>query len=163
MSNRLSGAVLAAVLFGLSVLLFIQTFKVRNFPGTRFGAEIWPRSILICLGALALILLVQSLRRRSAAAPIGTEEAAPRGLAQEGIALAVFGCFAAFLFLAPRLGAYLSGSLFVFAVLSILGPKSLRAALTHLCVSVGAAVTLWLLFSHVLHVLAPAGRWWALL
>lgn len=35
---------------------------MRNFPGTRFGAEIWSRTILICLGVLALILLVQALR-----------------------------------------------------------------------------------------------------
>ena len=65
MSKRLSGILLAAGLLGLAALMFLQTFKVRNFPGTRFGAEIWSRAILICLGVLALVLLVQALRHRA--------------------------------------------------------------------------------------------------
>lgn len=160
MSKRLSGALLAAIIAALSVVLFLQTFKVRNFPGTRFGAEIWPRAILVCLGALAVAMLVQNLRRADG----GTKGP---GLAElvtrEGIAIAVFACFAAFLWLVPRIGAYPAGGLFVFAVLTTLGAKTLRQLLLHLAISVGMTLVLWAIFSHLLKVIAPAGRWWALL
>lgn len=160
MSKRLSGILLAAGLLGLAALMFLQTFKVRNFPGTRFGAEIWPRAILICLGVLALILLVQALRRPATAE---TRRGLSEIVAREGIALAVFACFFCFLWLVPRLGAYPAGGLFVFAVLSILGPRGPRAIGRHLLITVGVTVVLGAVFSHVLMVLAPAGRWWTLL
>lgn len=159
MSKRLSGVLLATALAAFAALLFVQTFKVRNFPGTRFGAEIWPRAIILCLGLLAVALLIQSLRRRDA------ERTGPglgELLSREGIAFAVFACFFCFLWLVPRFGAYPAGGLFVFAVLSILGPKSPRAIGLHLLISVGMTVVLWALFAHVLKVIAPVGRWWAL-
>jgi hypothetical protein len=167
MSKRMSGALLAAALAAFSVVLFLQTFKVRNFPGTRFGAEIWPRAILICLGALALVLLVQSLRCPSGPDAAAEPDEAHLGLAQiiarEGIALTVFACFAGFLWLVPRIGAYPAGGLFVMAILTALGPKTPRAALMHLGISIGMTLVLWGLFAHLLKVIAPVGRWWSLL
>ncbi|MFV0335188.1 MAG: tripartite tricarboxylate transporter TctB family protein [Tropicimonas sp.] len=166
MSKRVSGAVLATVLAGFSALLFLQTFKVRNFPGTRFGAEIWPRAILICLGVLAVALLVQSLRQREPAEMADPEDPGPDRsalVARESIALTVFVCFGAFLLLVPRIGAYPAGAVFVFAVLSFLGPKTLRALALHLGVSIGMTFMLWAIFAHLLKVIAPAGRWWSLI
>ncbi|RPE72150.1 tripartite tricarboxylate transporter TctB family protein [Pacificibacter maritimus] len=160
MSNRGTAVLLAAFLLGLSALLFLQTFQVRNFPGTRFGAEIWPRAILISMGLLSVILLLQSLRKSTV--PL-TQEALKAVFEREGIAWSVFACFFAFLWLLPRLGAYPAGALFVFATLTILGPKTLRSSLLHLGVAVGSSVVLWVLFSQVLKVIAPSGRWWALL
>ena len=160
MNMRLSNLALGVGLLALSVLCFLQTYEVRNFPGTRFGAEIWPRAILVCLAGLSLVLIVQHLRARESAqdSPAWREV-----LGREAIALSVFAAFAAFLWLVPRAGAYPSGGVFVMAVLSILGPKTGAAVLRHAAISVLASVTLWLVFSKVLHVLAPGGRWWSAL
>lgn len=160
MSNRSIALLLAVFLMGLSTLLFLQTFQVQNFPGTRFGAEIWPRAIIISMGFLSVILLLQSSRKSNAPLPHQSLKAVYE---REGIAWSVFACFFAFLWLLPRLGAYPAGALFVFATLTILGPKTLRSSLLHLGVAVGSSVVLWVLFSQVLKVIAPAGRWWALL
>lgn len=160
MSNRFTSIVLAVFLLGLSVLLFMQTFKVRNFPGTRFGAEVWPRSIIICLVILSLILLVQSMKKSKGAI---SQDAIKGFFERESIALSVFASFFGFLCLLPYLGAYPAGGLFVFAVLTILGAKNRRSLLLHMLIAVGSSVVLWLLFSQVLKVIAPAGRWWALL
>ncbi len=160
MSNRMTALLLACFLIGLSGLLFLQTFQVRNFPGTRFGAEIWPRAVLIAMGVLSVILMVQALRKTKDAVSAATMKALYE---REGIAGSVFACFFGFLWLLPRLGAYPAGGVFVFTILTILGPKTLRATLLHLGISVGSSAVLWLLFSQVLKVIAPAGRWWALL
>ncbi len=160
MSNRSIALLLAVFLMGLSALLFLQTFQVQNFPGTRFGAEIWPRAIIVSMGLLSLILFIQSLKKSNARFNAQTIQAF---FERERIAWSVFACFLVFLWLLPRLGAYPAGGLFVFAVLTILGPKTLRFALLHLGVAAGSSVVLWVLFSQVLKVIAPAGRWWALL
>jgi len=160
MSNRVTNIILAAFLLGLSALLFMQTFKVENFPGTRFGAEVWPRAIIICLSLLSLVLLLQSLKKSNTRmSAVAVKELFER----ESIALSVFACFFCFLWLVPNLGAYPAGGLFVFALLTVLGAKTKRSVLLHLCIAVGASVVLWLLFSQVLKVIAPAGRWWAML
>lgn len=160
MSNRSIALLLAVFLMGLSALLFLQTLQVQNFPGTRFGAEIWPRAIIVSMGLLSLILFIQSLKKSNARFNAQTLQAVYE---REGIAWSVFACFFGFLWLLPRLGAYPAGGLFVFAVLTILGPKTLRFALLHLGVAAGSSVVLWVLFAQVLKVIAPAGRWWALL
>lgn len=160
MTKRLSGFLLGAAIFAFTAVLFLQTYKVRNFPGTRFGAEIWPRAILICLGVLAVALVIHSLRRSDGGERSGGT--LTDMLAREGIAVTVFVCFGAFLWLVPRLGAYPSGGLFVMAVLTALGPKTLRATARHAVIAVGMTLVLWGLFAHLLKVIAPAGRWWSL-
>lgn len=161
MTKRLSGLLLGAGLFAFTAVLFLQTYKVRNFPGTRFGAELWPRAILICLGVLAVALVIHSLRRPDGAERSGTTLS--ELIARESIALTVFGCFAAFLWLVPRLGAYPSGGLFVLAVLTAIGPKTLRAFALHAAITVGMTLLLWALFAYLLKVIAPVGRWWSLI
>lgn len=161
MGNRLTGALLGAFIFAFSVVLFLQTYEVRNFPGTRFGAEIWPRAILICLGGLAVVLFVQNLARTSD--PDEARMGPAQLLMREGIALTVFACFAGFLWLVPRLGAYPAGGLFVMSVLTALGPKTLRAFALHAAISLGMTIVLWAVFAHLLKVIAPVGRWWSLI
>lgn len=159
MSKRLAYALPAGALTVIAALLFLQTFEVRNFPGIRFGAEIWPRAIIVCLGTLSVLLLVQTLRHAG-------DRPAPdlRTLAaREGIAFAVFACFFCFLWLTPRIGAYPAGGLFVFAVLTVLGANTVRATLVNMFISVMMTALLWVIFTHVLKVIAPSGRWWALI
>lgn len=151
---------MASGLLALAVVLFLQTFKVRNFPGSRFGAEIWPRAIIICLGVLAALLLVQSLRRASQSE---TGKSLREIIARESIAFMVFACFFCFLWLVPRLGAYPAGGVFVFAVLSLLGLRNPRAVLNHLLLAIGVTVVLWGLFTHILKIIPPVGRWWSLI
>ncbi|MFV0490887.1 MAG: tripartite tricarboxylate transporter TctB family protein [Pseudorhodobacter sp.] len=156
MSKRGTNILLAFLLLAGVLLFYVESFNVRNFPGTRFGAEIWPRAILICMGVLALALLVASLRQTG-------EEAEKPGLGaiigREGIALTVFASFLGFLLLVPRLGAYLSGAIFVFAVLTFLGPKTRRATVLHLAIAIGMTIVLWGIFSGLLNVIVPSGRW----
>lgn len=156
MNRRHTDIALAMVLLLGSVLFYAETFQVRNFPGTRFGAEIWPRAILIAMGLLSLLLLIQGLR----ASPADKPGPGLSGLiAREGIALTVFACFCAFLLLVPRIGAYPAGALFVFAVLSALGPRNPRAVLLHLAIALGMTLVLWVIFSGILKVIVPSGRW----
>lgn len=159
MTDRISAILVAVFLIGLSGLLFLQTLQVRNFPGTRFGAEVWPRIVIICMAGLSIVLLVQALRAPGARL---SAEALAKLWQRESIAFSVFGCFFGFLLLLPYLGAYPAGGVFVFAVLSILGTKTLRSLLLHLAIAVGATTVLWLVFALVLKVIAPVGRLWSM-
>lgn len=147
-----------------ALILFQQTFLVRNFPGVRFGAEIWPRFVIAIVAVLAVIQLLQGIRGGNLPRRQPTEEGevdrTERGFTSgDAIAIAIFVSFAIFVYLLPILGTPLAGFLLVFGILSLIGEIKPRAILRHVVIAGGAVALMWVIFTYVLRVILPAGLW----
>ncbi len=147
---------IALVLLLLCAGAFAETFNIRRTAYASIGAEVWPRLILALLTALVLVYLAQSLAR-------GREpgEPGPRGLWARIVhyrnPIWCFVLFGAFLVTLPWLGMLLGGVLFVYAMLTVLGPRHLRAHLVHALIAVLSVGGMWAVFTFGLRVILPEG------
>lgn len=140
-------------LLALCAVLIAATFDIRETAYATPGAEVWPRIVLAWLSVLGLAYLARSLARaRRARAP--ETETGP-GLAANVVWC--FALFAAFLLALPLLGMLVGGVLFVFAALSVMGRKDMRAVGTHAVIAMVSVGAVWAVFTFALHVILPAG------
>lgn len=151
--------VIATILLVVVALFYWETYNIPEFEYASIGSEVWPRVILVPLFALCVIYLVQSLR---AGAPAG---AAPRGgsgvlrfLATYRNPIAAFAVFLVFLLTIDYLGMLLGGTALVFALLTVLGHRTLRAIAMHAVIAAVSVGLVWSLFTYVLRVYLPQGE-----
>jgi putative tricarboxylic transport membrane protein len=137
----------------LCAVLVAATFDIRETNYATPGAEVWPRIVLAWLSGLSLVYLGRSLVRARRAR--GAE--AERGPGLPANVVWCFVLFAAFLLSLPLLGMLVGGVLFVFAALSVMGRKDLRAVVHHAVIAVVSVGAVWAVFTFALHVILPAG------
>lgn len=144
--------VLCGVFYAASFDIRVPTFGVL-LPST------WPRVIIVALGVLSLIYLFQSLTNPEKIAE-GEEVAPP----QPGFSgwlyywknpIWCFVLFFAYLVTLPVFGMLISGILFVFLLLNVLGGWSARNLVFHAIVAIGCIGAMWSLFTYGLGVLLP--------
>ena len=149
------------VIVAIFLLLFCGVFyaasgQIRDMGYETIGAEVWPRLILVALFALTLVYLFQSLR-------LPREE----GKAGDGIvgwfgryrnALWCYFLFFLFLITLPWLGMLIGATLFVFLALSVLGERTVRAALVHAAIAICSITVMWAIFTFGLRVILPEGE-----
>jgi len=141
----------------VAALAWSQTaFFDQSIREYRFGATGWPRAICLMIAAGATAQLLLRLRAGGVAglrATGGGEERAPWQAAQR---IAIFVLPFAFLWLAPRMGFYVSAPLFVLALLLLLEVRSPLALLGITGLVYGLFL---LLFTRLFYVALPVGRW----
>jgi putative tricarboxylic transport membrane protein len=145
----------------VSLLVFCGVFywaslHVEDMGYETIGSEIWPQLILAVLFVLSLGYLFQALRD-------GDHEAGPGGgfkgwLGRYRSALSCYGLFLIFLLTLPWLGMLLGGTFFVFAVLTVLGERTVRHHLIHAGIAVGSISFMWAVFTFGLRVILPQGE-----
>ena len=155
------GRVNRDVVVALSLLVFCGVFywsslQVEDMGYETIGSEVWPQLILLGLFFLSLGYLFQSLRDTE-------NEAGPGGglkgwLGRYRNALSCYGLFVVFLLALPLLGMLIGGTLFVFAVLSLLGERTPRHYVLHAGVAVGSIGFMWAVFTFGLRVILPQGE-----
>ena len=147
-------------LIAVFLLLVCGVFLAASFEieETNYGtmqASLWPQVILAVLALFSLLLLGQSLRHR----PVPREGAG--GLLSWLLGyrnpLLCYALFLAFLLTLPILGMLVGGSLFVFGMLSLLGPPGLGRVPFHAAVALGSVGFMWAVFTFALGVFLPAG------
>ncbi len=162
--SRISRDVVAAVfLVALSCVFFAATFTIRETSYGTVGSEVWPRAILVGLGALSLLYLVNSLRGL-----YDTSERAPGGglagwFRRYRNALWCFVMYALFLSTLPYLGILIGGILFVFIVLNLMGGWRPAQLALHGAIAIGTIGAMWTVFTFGLRVMLPEGeliRFW---
>ncbi len=148
--------IVAIILLLISGVLYAETYKIRGLMfDASMGPEVWPRVAIGFMGVMSLVYLVQSVRGRYAPRTAEEKEAPPAGRFLNPLLCVL--AFLAFLLALPHLGFFVGGLIFVFAVLTILGPRTRRATLLHLVIALGTVGVIWLLFTQLLRMYLPQG------
>lgn len=151
---------LVAIFLLLFCGVFIAaSFTIRETNFGQMGSEVWPQAILAVLTVLSFLFLVHSVRQEPP--PDESSDSSGGGfrgwLSRYRNAICCYVLFLLFLLSLPVLGMLLGGIAFVFAMLTVLGEKSLRSHLTHAAISIGAVGAMWAIFSYGLNVILPQG------
>lgn len=148
-------SVVAAVLLIAGGMLFWDTFQWRRTPYATMASSVWPRFVLIIFFALCTVYLIRSLVRGVEA---GSTKVTFRGwLAYYRNPLWCYGLFFFFLLTMPYLGMLIGGTLFVWAVQTVVGERTARAQLRHATIAIASVGFMWLVFTYALDVILPAG------
>ena len=139
----------------LSGVMFVATFQLPPPMFGQMSPAVWPRTILIPLAMLSLVLLLVSQR-----------QPADEGKAWRGFGdwlryyknpLLCFGLFFLFLVTMPVLGMLLGGLAYVFLTLSVLGGWSPRQLGLHALITAVFVIGMWVIFTQLLGVFLPEG------
>jgi hypothetical protein len=161
---RLSRDVVTALfLVALTCVFFAATFSIRVTSYGTVGSDVWPRAILVVLGALCVLYLVNSLRGL-----YDTDSEKPGGgltgwFARYRNALWCFAMYGLFLITLPDLGILIGGILFVFIVLNLMGGWRLAQLGAHGAIAICTMGAMWAIFTFGLRVILPEGvlfRFW---
>jgi putative tricarboxylic transport membrane protein len=148
-------SVVAAVLLIAGGTLFWDTFQWRRTPYATMASSVWPRFVLIIFFALCAVYLIRSLVRGVEA---GSTKVTFHGwLAYYRNPLWCYGLFCFFLLTLPYLGMLIGGTLFVWAVQTVVGERTVRAQLRHATIAIASVGFMWLVFTYALDVILPAG------
>ncbi len=144
--------IIAIILLTVCGIFFYNTFGIKAFP-EQMSPSLWPRLILCVLTVLVLIYLFQSLM-----------ESEPEIISRGGFIgwlkyyrnpIFCFICFFVFLLIMPYLGMLISGILFVFSLMTILGGFSSRNLAVNALSAVVTVGGMWLIFTQLLGVILP--------
>jgi len=144
--------IIAIILLTVCGIFFYNTFGIKAFP-EQMSPSLWPRLILCVLTVLVLIYLFQSLM-----------ESEPEIISRGGFIgwlkyyrnpIFCFICFFVFLLIMPYLGMLISGILFVFSLMTILGGFSSRNLAVNALSAVVTVAGMWLIFTQLLGVILP--------
>jgi len=139
----------------LCIVMFAATFHLPEPMFKQLSAAAWPRTILVPLAGLSLILLIQSQRRGT---PAESDTSSLTGwLADNRRPFLCFFLFFLFLLTMPTLGMLLGGLLYVFLTLNVLGGWRPRQLGLHAAISLVFVLGMWAIFTQLLGVLLPEG------
>ena len=144
--------IIAIFLLIVCGVFFYNTIGIKAFP-EQMSPALWPRLILSVLTVLVLIYLFQSIM---AANPVKVSHGGFKGWLQHyQNPIWCFACFFIFLLLMPYLGMLISGVLFVFVLMTILGERTPRSIAINLVSAIFMVGGMWLLFTQALGVILP--------
>ena len=162
--ERINRDVIAALfLVALTCMFFAASFTIRVTAYGTVASHVWPRAILVGLGALCVLYLVNSLRGLYQGDDSGSRMGLTGWLAKYRNALWCFFMYALFLFTLPYLGILIGGVLFVFVVLNLMGGWRITQLAMHGVIAVGTMGAMWAIFTFGLRVILPEGellRFW---
>lgn len=151
---------IAVILLCLVGFLFYTSYNIRTpefdrlAPG-QMGPGLWPRIILIGLAVMGSIYLLQSIVDPP---PPAARLGGPIGWYRHyRNPIWCFAAFAAFLTVIPFSGMLIAGALFVFGLMTLLGPKNWTAARQHALTTLGTVGGMWFIFACLLEVQLPKG------
>ena len=153
--------VIAVILLCLVGFLYYASYGIRTpefdrlAPG-QMGPGLWPRMILIGLAVMGVFYLLHSIvDPPPPAEKLGGLIGWYRHYRNP---IWCFAAFAAFLTVIPFLGMLIAGALFVFGLMTLLGPKNSVALKQHVLTTLGTVGGMWFIFACLLEVQLPKGE-----
>ena len=144
--------------------LMLASLDIREPDYGVLSPAVWPRLIIVIMGALSVIFFIQSAfskDQNSDTAIAAVTDTQPRSngvvefLKYWRNVFAVFITFGLYLFILPHLGMLIGNILLSFTLLTLLG--GWRPLVMHLCIAIATSGGMWMLFSFVLEVFLPRG------
>ena len=152
-----SDVIIALLLLILCAFFFAETFSYERANLSIIGSKLWPRIVVLALGAVSMLYLIQSLRHAKPAKSVSNQQTGSWWSRNRNV-IGIFALYAVFLYSLPTLGMLLAGILFVFAVLTLIGPRDLKHHLLHAAVAVIFIGSVWAVFRFLLGVILPEGQ-----
>lgn len=146
----------AIVLLLLCGGAFAHTLAIPHTTYNSMGAAVWPRFIIVVIAILSLIYLAEGLRDKESPR-IGTQGGGGSFLKRYWNAFQCYLLFGFFVATLPYLGILLSGFIYVFGTLAVIGQRTLKAHIVHLIVTMATVVGFWAIFTFGLGVTLPEG------
>lgn len=144
--------IIALLLLVLCGVFFYDTIGIKAFP-EQMSPALWPRLILTVLTVLVLIYLFQSVVTPP---PPAEKRGGLYGWFRHyQNPIICYVCFFIFLLILPYLGMLISGLLFVFTLMTILGGHTMKDLWVNALVSIGTVGGMWLIFTKLLGVILP--------
>jgi len=160
--NRINRDTIVAIILLLLVGFFayssfaIKTPVFERLAPGQMGPGFWPRIILTGLAIMGLIYLFQSIVNPP---PPGEKRGGLIGWYRHyKNPIWCFAVFAAFLTIIPVLGMLIAGIIFVFSLMTMLGPKDGLAVKRHVLTTFGTVGGMWFIFACLLEVQLPKGQ-----
>lgn len=152
---------IALVLLVVCGVFLVKSLDIRDTPYASVQPWVWPQIILVLLTLCVLVLMWQALMREPPSRP-AEESRRPAGLVGWLLhyrnPLICYLLFFLFLASMPLLGTLISGTLFVFLTLSVLGPPRVSLLPIHLAIAVVSVGAMWAVFTFALKVFLPEGE-----
>lgn len=130
------------------------TFQLPEPMFDQLPSWTWPRTILIPLGLLSLVMLIQSQTSGAAAVTASDITGWFRANTRPFICFALFGLF---LWTMPVAGMLLGGLAYVFLTLCVLGGWAPRQLALHAGIAIAFVTGMWAIFALALGVILPEG------
>ena len=150
--------VIAVVLVVFTAVFYGATYSIRETTYGTVGSEVWPRAILIALGALSIIYLINAWRDRHETQGAGRGGGLTGWFSTYRNALLCFVMYALFLATLDYLGMLIGGILFVFLLLNLLGGWRPERLAIHGAIAVTTMGAMWAVFTFGLRVILPEGE-----
>ena len=150
--------VIAVVLVVFTAVFYGATYSIRSTSYGTVGSEVWPRAILIGLGALCILYLINAWRDRHETQGEGRGGGLTGWFSTYRNALLCFVMYAFFLATLEYLGMLIGGILFVFLLLNLLGGWNPRRLAIHGVIAVTTMGAMWAVFTFGLRVFLPEGE-----
>ena len=144
--------------------LMLASLDIREPDYGVLSPAVWPRLIIVIMGALSVIFFIQSAFSKdqnsdNAIAAVTDTQLRPKGVVEFlrywRNVFSVFITFGLYLFILPHLGMLIGNILLSFTLLTLLG--GWRPLVMHLCIAIGTSGGMWMLFSFLLEVFLPRG------
>ena len=148
--------VISVLLIVITSLFFWETYSIPDFGYSSMQSSAWPRIILAPLFILSVVYFVQSLRQGAGSG--GQTMGLMEILSTYRNPILSFLIFFVFLLTLDYLGMLLGGGMLVFGLLTVLGPRTSKAILTHVLIALISVGLVWALFTFVLRVYLPEGE-----
>ena len=156
---RINRDVIAALfLVVFTCVFFAASFTIRVTSYGTVASHVWPRAILVGLGALCVLYLVNSLRGVYDTQPNVGPGGFLNWFSKYRTALCCFIMYGLFLIGLPYVGILVAGILFVFIVLNLMGGWRPLQLVVHGIIAVGTMGSMWAIFTFALQVILPEGE-----
>lgn len=148
--------IVAILLLAFCGVLWHASYDIEITNYGTMPSTVWPRIVIVAIGAFSALLLLRSLMLREEPA----DDAAPKApffqrYRNAGI---IYALFLLFLLTLPTLGMHLGGALFVFLALTALGRPSARLIAIHALIAIVSIGVMWSIFTFGLRVILPQGE-----
>ena len=150
--------VIAVALVAFTAVFYGATYSIRSTSYGTVGSEVWPRAILIGLGALCIVYLINAWRDRHETQAAGRGGGLKGWVSTYRNALLCFVMYALFLTTLEYLGMLIGGILFVFLLLNLLGGWRPGRLAIHGAIAVCTMGAMWAVFTFGLRVILPEGE-----
>ncbi|MFD2207686.1 tripartite tricarboxylate transporter TctB family protein [Kiloniella antarctica] len=155
--------IVAALLLLFCGVMISASYDIRDlgYPGLK--PETWPRFLLILLSALSALYFIRSIKESSTTKVLEKDEPQNNKPFIQKYWFKYKNAFWCFLFFSiflsslDYLGMLFGGMLFVFALLTALGERTVKNLILHIIIAVISVGAMWLLFTYSLRVNLPEG------